>query len=563
MQPIQETAILSSELRASLANHQTLGCGNFLRIAVETNPRAGVPAIFLERECRTFLGEVFESFSLSALQRVCDEYAAWYFGAGIRPLDPVAVYLEDGIEYLIHYVALTALGAIPILINGQMKPEIAAGFVQKTGAVALFGDPVHQKAISKHFSAKFSLRFNLTDDTALTLGRGSLPATYPYRHSDDSPVLIGHSSGTTGIPKAVLFAHQQFFYGIRYRLSLPAQGGQERLVSALPHSHSAGIAYLMLALLSGNQLLIMSDHTGEAVLPYLEEFKATMVAAFPETFVGLSECDLEAHDLSSIRLWVNGGDAAHESHIRRLVGQGQRMKEGRLVPGSIFVDGLGSSEMGFSLFRNVHTPETDHYDRCIGQPLEWVDAQVIGDDGEILPPGKVGRLGVKSPSLTPGYWNDSLLNLRARIQGYWLTGDLFYRDEQNRFFHVDRTPDAIRTPEGMVYSLQTEELLLKHCGDLLIDCTVVGAQVDKEYFRAVAVIQPKPEVRNFDREALLKRFNSVLKDRNLRTLSAVVVADPKEVPTGPTGKVLKRELRDKFRHPLSGLTETFVERGIR
>jgi acyl-CoA synthetase (AMP-forming)/AMP-acid ligase II len=548
---VEDSALISAELRASLANNKELGCGNFLRIAAESNPRKDVPIFFLERECKTISGEVFTNFSLSGLKRVCDEYAAWYHGAGIRALDPVAVYREDGIEYLIHYVALTSLGAIPILINGNMKPAIAAAFLQKAGAVGLFGDAAHQKAVTKFLSPSYALKFNLIDETARSLGEGALPVSYPYVHAEEAPVLIGHSSGTTGIPKAVLFGHQQFFYGIRYRLSLPPQGGQERLLSALPHSHSAGIAYIMLAVLAGNTLFILSDHSGEAALPYIETFKPTMVAAFPETFVGLSECDLESRDLSTVRLWVNGGDAAHEAHIRRLVSQGQRMKEGKLVPGSIFIDGLGSSEMGFSLFRNVHTPETNHYDRCIGQPLDWVDAQVIGDAGELLPPGKVGRLGVKSPSITPGYWNDSLLNLKAKVQGYWLTGDLFYKDENNRFYHVDRTPDAIRTPEGMVYSLQTEELLLKHCGDVLVDCTVVGAFLDQDYSRAVAVLQPKVQARTADWGALLQKFNSVLKQSGLTTLSAVLIADFKEVPMGPTGKVLKRELREKFRTQLT------------
>ena len=64
---------------------------------------------------------------------------------------------------------------------------------------------------------------------------------------------------------------------------------------------------------------------------------------------------------------------------------------------------------------------------------------------------------MRAPTITPGYWNDSLLTVRSRLAGYWLTGDLVYRDGNGELFHVDRVPDAIKTRSGMVYSLVVEE----------------------------------------------------------------------------------------------------------
>jgi acyl-coenzyme A synthetase/AMP-(fatty) acid ligase len=541
------STLLPFELRQKLAADPTLGCGNFFRRAWETNPQRASALIWLDRPCRTFSGETFESFSLDSLKRVSDQYAAWYWGSGVREKDPVAVYMGDGIEALIHYVALTGLGAVPILINGNMPPEIAAGFLKRAGAVGLYLDREHEKAILPYVGQveKNGLRFQVTDETAAEYGKGELPAWYPFEHVDSDPVLIGHSSGTTGIPKAVVFHHEGFFYGIRYRLGMPQAAGAERLLSALPHSHSAGIAYLMLAILAGNSIKVLSEHFGASVLENIQSFKPSMVAAFPETWVSITEEKMERYDLSTVRLWVNGGDAAHETHIRKLIAQGRRVKEGKELPGSLFIDGMGSSEMGFSLFRHVHTPDTDDYDRCVGSPLEWVDAQALGERGEKLPPGKIGKLGVRGPSVTPGYWNDSELTTRSRLKGYQLTGDMVYRDEKGRFYHVDRIPDVIQTASGPFYSLQAEELLMKSFRGI-VDCSIVGVPTAGRFSVPLLFVRLRPE-ENAGEAEWLEAANEVLSTRGIRPVAGVVIADRSDIPLGSTGKVLKRELRDHFR----------------
>jgi acyl-CoA synthetase (AMP-forming)/AMP-acid ligase II len=302
----------------------------------------------------------------------------------------------------------------------------------------------------------------------------------------------------------------------------------------------------MLAMLNGSSIKILSEHFGRPVLEGIETFRPSMVAAFPETWVSITEEPMGDYDLSSVRLWVNGGDAAHETHIRKLLAHGTRIKDGKETRGSLFIDGMGSSEMGFSLFRHVHTPDTDDYDRCVGTVIEWTDAQALGPRGEKLPPYQVGKLGVKGPSITPGYWNDSLLTARAQLGGYQLTGDLVYRDEAGRFYHLDRIPDAIRTAGGMVYSLQTEEKLMKHFPEIS-DCSVIGVSVDEEVSRPLVLVRFRPEAPALDEEVWLERFNNVLVTYRLRPLDAVVLADREKIPLGSTGKVLKRELREHFK----------------
>jgi acyl-coenzyme A synthetase/AMP-(fatty) acid ligase len=262
--------------------------------------------------------------------------------------------------------------------------------------------------------------------------------------------------------------------------------------------------------------------------------------------------------MASVEAYYNTGDAAHEAHIRALIAQGSHEEVGRdlvrrRVPVSVFTDGLGSSETGYSIFHNGHGPGGSRFGRCIGRPISFASGAVLGEDGRELPPGEVGRLGVRSPTLTPGYWNDSLTFHRLRLGGYWLTGDLAYRDDNGDFYHLDRVPDAIRTAAGLVFSTRTEELLLRELDDL-DDCTVVavaedGVRADWDgdgIAEAYVLLQPAPHAADRDEAAWTGRVNEVLAAHGFPVLTRALRMSADEVTKGATGKVLKRQLRARF-----------------
>ncbi len=538
MRKLPNTLVLDS-LRAEIALDPQLGAGNFLTYALKVSPAPSAPILFLEKPFRNYGHEL----SLLDLDNLANAYAAWYADRGVRAQDPVAVYLDDGVEYLIHYLALTRIGAIGVLTNGNMAPAIAAAHAHHVGSIGIVTDESHFSAL-RPFVKEEGLRFLVTEES-IELPAGRMDPI--YLHASDDPIMIAHSSGTTGIPKAVLLQHDRYFYGVRYRLGVPRVPGGERILSSLPHSHNCAIAYIMLALLSGTTVYIASDHTGAAVLRQIQDFKPGMVVSFPQTYVEVTECDMDAFDLSSVSLWFNGGDAAHENHIRALIRHGYHEMNGERREGSVFIDGMGSSEMGFSLFRHVHTLKTNRYDRCVGRPLDWVDAQILSDSGEKLGPRQVGKLGVKAPSVTSGYWNNSLLTYRSRLAGYFLTGDLAYQDEEGYFYHMDRTPDLIVTASGPVYGLQTEEFLLSRFPSLA-DCTVFARQRSGER-HAIAVgfvrIRPASDLSALSAAELKEKFNQLLGAAGRPPLSEVLVTTPENIPLGTTGKVLKRLLRNE------------------
>jgi acyl-CoA synthetase (AMP-forming)/AMP-acid ligase II len=280
-----------------LATDMSLGCGNFLTAALRVaRSNVDAPKIFLDRSFAAARsgGERLDSLSLAKLNELARREAAAYVAAGVKPRDPVAVSVPDGIEYLIHFIALTSLGAIAVLVNPEMKPAIAAGFIERVGAIGLVADRDRLAAIVAHLKEPQRFASSFLEPEAK-----ELPA--PFVHAPEDPVLLCHSSGTTGIPKAVTFQHHAFFHGIRYRLSETATPAR-RLLTALPHSHSAGIAFPMLALLRDEPVFMVKGDDAAKVLAAAESFKATTVVAFAHTFVEISQVENASSrfDLSSV-----------------------------------------------------------------------------------------------------------------------------------------------------------------------------------------------------------------------------------------------------------------------
>jgi acyl-CoA synthetase (AMP-forming)/AMP-acid ligase II len=381
-------------------------------------------------------------------------------------------------------------------------------------------------------------------------GGGDATAAPPvYHHHDEDPIAITHSSGTTRMPAAVLQTHANLFVGTRLlRLGKPRARGTDRILSALPAPHAAGIMAMNHALCNRSELAYLSrPDDGAAVVDAIERWRPTGVFGFAVTWAQLARVDLSKRAVDSVSLWYNTGDCAHEPHIRHLVTAGsyERVtREGvQRVPGSMFVDGLGSSEMGHNAFHITHTPDTERYGRCVGQTHDFAEIKLLDPaTGEEVPVGEVGLCGMKSPSLSPGYWNDSLNTFRNRLNGYYLTGDLLFRDEEGFYYHVDRMVDAVDLGEGRwLYTAMSEEKILKACPDVL-DCTVVAVPGDSGVVTDVLLTLHPWADPDADREPAVR---AVLTAAAAATLRSVLVIGDDRLVIGPTGKVRKFLMRQR------------------
>ncbi|TYC66683.1 long-chain fatty acid--CoA ligase [Streptomyces sp. CB01881] len=563
-QSSQPSPVAPLAARERLMTEPDLGAGNFLDHAIAVNPHRAVPFAYSHHTDHRG-AVVLRGHSLLDLAVLRDRYAAWYHANGVRPGEPVAVVIGEGLEPLLHFLALTALGAVPALVNDAMRHDVMVRYLNHVGVVGVVADDTTRLAAAYRQDPQRRPRFLALAAEVQAFdadASGGLPEVYPYRHAADDVVALIHSSGTTGTPKSTMLAHRQFWDGKQPRMvRFPAEP-YDRLMSLMPHTHAGGLSYFLTATLLGLPTVVMADWRRSVVEPVMEAFRPTMVASFPRTFVELATGELPVKGAAKVHSWFNTGDSAHYGHIRRLVRLGERpaglirpwllpseKAEQPALPGSQFVDGLGSSEMGMALFGQVTTPESVRDDRCVGMPLEVVRrAAVLDADGEEVPDGVVGLLAVDTPSRTPGYWNNARLTSSFELAGYWLTGDVARRDTEGRFYHLDRTVDVIDTTSGPVYSLPIEEVLLADCADLVRDCSVVGVPGAVGGGQLpIAVVQLQAEAEDVRAEDVLEAANKALAGAGLAALAAVRIARTvEEFPLGPTGKVLKRELRTRF-----------------
>ncbi|MEU6731917.1 class I adenylate-forming enzyme family protein [Streptomyces physcomitrii] len=540
--PLTPKTMLTPQARQDLAELSGLGGGNAWRIAAETNPAADLPVLLADKPLAGTDGELRTEFSLRELDALADAWSAWYLDRGVGPRDRVGVFLADTFAYQVHLTALARIGAIGVLINGRMLPELALGLVRRTGAVGLFTDRERLALFGGRERELPELRWTALDEEVGVLGaRAPRPADL-FRHGDDDAVVICHSSGTTGNPKPVIWTHRQSVSGACYRLLNHPEPEDVLVLAGAPQSHSSAIAFTYYSLLAGVPTVGWSDPTGPGIARGCATHRPSVVLAFNEALSHLATHEPDPADFASVEVWVNLGDCGHDAHMRRLMALGRTSVEGGHVPGSIIDDGLGSSELGWAALRKVLTQDSPARARHLGTRVPIAEVAVLHEDGTEAGPDEVGLLGVRSESVAHGYWNDSDTTYRSMLSGYWLSGDLVRRSADGEFYHVDRAVDRIRTAEGDGYSALMEEELLLGIEELA-DCSVVAGQ-DRGRTVPVGLVTLRQDVAP---EALLRRANAILTEAGQPALALLEIApSPEDVPLGPTGKVLKRQLREKY-----------------
>jgi acyl-coenzyme A synthetase/AMP-(fatty) acid ligase len=540
--------VKASNLRAVLAADDELGAGNVLLKLAEHGADMDAPRVTFDTEVDGI--EAWTPLSLRTLTERVAARAEWFARHGVGRRNPVAVYVTSAADVILNFFALTWLGAIPALMNGSMPAGIAVEYIRWLRAVGVITDADHAEM------AALDLGAPILGDAAET-GTGD-PSRAPahFRHHPDDPVAITHSSGTTRMPAAVVHSNRSLFAAVRaVRLTEPRQHGPVREMSAFPQAHTAGVIIVNEALCNGYELLCLSvqggpfAHSGEVIIDAIERWRPTAVFGFAVTWSELARFDLTTRDISSVRVWSNSGDCAHEAHIRRLVAVGSHHAFGQdgivSLPGSRFNDTLGSTEMGYGGFQISHRPGSERYDRCVGKPLPFAEIILVDPGtGREVPTGQVGMVAMKSPTLALGYWNDSVNTFRTRLNGYYLTGDLMYCDENGYFYHMDRAVDAVDLGEGnWLYTAQSEERILKRCPDVR-DCTVLGARGEDGRLVIDVLLLLAPDAdpardRDGEVRAALGEVTAAVPRR-------IVTIPDDDIVVGPTGKVRKFLMRERL-----------------
>ena len=373
-----------------------------------------------------------------------------------------------------------------------------------------------------------------------------LLARHPTNEPDinvtkEDPLLILYTSGTTGVPRGALYTHHRKLDNTRIKaLEMGTKPG-DRHIMVLPFFHIGGDSHVWPFFLVGGCNVIMPQKSFEpvAVLEAIQNEKATDMQIVPTQLnTILSRQDLKNYDLSSLkRIYY----AASPMPVELL-------RKGLEVFGPIFSQGYGQTESGpqiSSLPRKAHQvldrplEEQKVLSSC-GQPSLGVHARVVDENNNDVEPGKVGEIIAKSDSIMVEYWHKPEETREVLIDGWLHTGDLGYYDEKGFMYIVDRKKDMIVTGGENVYSREVEDILYTH--PAINEVAVIGVPDPMWVERVHAVVALKANATATESEIIAFCKAHLASYKAPKSVEFI-----QSLPKSPQGKILKKEIRSKYR----------------
>jgi fatty-acyl-CoA synthase len=303
----------------------------------------------------------------------------------------------------------------------------------------------------------------------------------------------------------------------------------DRPAHSLPLYHSAQMHVFLLPYLAvGATNLVLDAPDGDRLLDLIEADRVDSLFAPPTVWIALAgRPDFDERDLSGLRKAYYGASVMPVPVLERLRAR---------LPKLGFYNCFGQSEIGPLATVLAPDEHKGRLDSC-GRTVLFVDARVVDEDGAEVPDGTPGEIVYRSPQLCEGYWDKPEETAAAFRDGWFRSGDLAVRDAHGYFTIVDRVKDVINTGGVLVASRQVEDVLYAH--EAVADAAVIGLP-DERWIEAVtAVVVARGEVTE---EELIAHAREKLP--SFKVPKRVLFVDG--LPRNASGKILKRELRERF-----------------
>lgn len=446
---------------------------------------------------------------------------------GVGRGDKVAIFAVNSPDYAAAFFACARIGAVLVPINLMFTAEDVDYVFERTRVKALLVEPMFLGKVTRGPGLRWVM-----DDSFLAALAGFNGSPVEEFVDNDDPLLIICTSGTTAKPKGVVLTHLNLYAELLTNFAEFALDRSLRHLVSLPMFHVAGLVGLFNSIASGCDSVLLALPKPEPILHAITVHKVNIIALPATVWVGLLQIPgIETADLSSLkRLLVF-------QYLPTPVFQRWR----QLAPHAQWINGwgqtettaLGSSTPPTELGRMLSAPDP------IGMQHFSLELRVVDDEMKDVEPGKPGEIVVRGPSTTPGYFEDAGAN-QALWRGSWHhTGDVAYRDEHGCLYFLDRKKDMIKSGGENVSSQEVEEAISQHPG--VAEVAVIGLPDPYWIEKVVACVVPMPDAHPTEDELMAyarSRLASFKVPKEIHVMP--------EFPKNPTGKVLKRVLRQRL-----------------
>jgi acyl-CoA synthetase (AMP-forming)/AMP-acid ligase II len=496
--------------------------------------RPEVPAMIFEGRTITY-GEFDERTNKTANMLA---------SCGIAKEDRVAILSKNCPEYVEFYFANGRLGSVSVPLNFRLAPAELEYIINDSEATGLLVSDEYVDTIAgirdrlpkvRHFFCTGAAKEGWIDYDGEVAAASSAPPQSEV-HEDDLLYQM-YTSGTTGRPKGAMISHRNAITNVlQVSLENPLGEGDRGLIVAPLYHAAAGIVALSL-ISHGATAVIMRDFVPDQVLDIFGQERITHALLVPAMILFLLGMpDVEKADFSALRMVMYGASPIPAEVLRKAMAVFQ----------CGFFQAFGQTEavavltiLSAADHELAKDPANEALLTSCGREAFGTEVRVVDENDEEVATGELGEIIARGDQVMRGYWNLPEASASTLKNGWLHTGDIGAKDERGYIFIMDRIKDMIVSGGENVYPREIEEVLFTH--PEIADATVIGVPSDKwgEDVKAVVVRKPDSDV---SEEAIIaycgERLAGYKRPRSVDFVDAL--------PKNPSGKVLKRELREPY-----------------
>jgi len=365
---------------------------------------------------------------------------------GVSKGDRVLVYLENSPEYLFSLLALWRIGAVAVPTNRIYTIPELQYYVDDSSAKLIITDEMMDELSIDSYVVE-SLDEHVDDEVLEAVNT-----------SWDDLCQLQYTSGTTGKPKGAMLTHGNYFSAIQNECDVLKITHSSVMFCIYPMAH-VGISWAIAALRSGALCITKNKYTFDEYLDVIYEYRVTHATAMPPVIHSIiSNPDLVKNKLSTVESTISGGGPLHKDIWRKFY-----KKYGIPV-----LNAYGSSETIVIGTGTVIRPEdyafADRFE-SVGHPVCFSEVKIVDTSNPkvVMDKNEQGEIALRGPSIALGYWNRPEANRQTFMDdGWFLTGDIGYLDDDNRLFITDRKKDMIIMSGWKIYPTEVEEVLIAY-----------------------------------------------------------------------------------------------------
>jgi O-succinylbenzoate-CoA ligase len=480
-------------------------------------------------------------FTYAELDARANRIAQVLQAKGVQKGDRVALLLMNGVEYVEAYFGAAKIGAVMVPLNWRLVPDELEFIIGDSGSVVLiwgeeFDDSV--KALhGRDLPVKHWLRAGdasslpdwADDYDAVT---SAAPTDEPEIHGDEDDLLfIMYTSGTTGLPKGAVHTHGTMAWASLTINMTADMRYRDRYLQLLPLFHVGALTPATAAIHRGGSVIVMRAFDPTRVFQVIEDEEITTGLAVPAMLQVMLQ--VPAHktaDTSRVRWFMSGAAPVPVSLIETYAELGIEIHQ---------VYGLTETCGPACL---ISPEEAIAKAGSTGPAFFHTDVRVVNEDGKDVEPGEIGEVIIRGPHIMKEYWNRPEATADTIKDGWLYSGDGATIDKEGFVYIQDRIKDMIISGGENIYPAEIENVLVAHPG--IAEAAVIGMPSEKWGESPAAIIVPAAEGAPTAEEVL-----EYCQGKLARFKQPQVIEFTDEIPRNPTGKILKRILRERFPGP--------------